>query len=47
MNLVLTNGDIILKKEKDAIAKKLGEVIVERDQAAGKLVSLDLLKKEK
>ena len=34
-----------LKKEKDAIAKKLGEVIVERDWAVGKLVSLDLSKK--
>jgi len=32
----------ILKKEKDAIAKKLGEVIVERDWAVGKLKSLDL-----
>jgi len=32
-----------LKKEKDAIAKKLGEVIVERDWAVGKLQSLDLL----
>jgi len=31
-----------LKKEKDAIAKKLGEVIVERDWAVGKLKSLDL-----
>ncbi len=31
-----------LKKEKDAIAKKLGEVIVERDWAVGKLQSLDL-----
>ena len=34
-----------LKKEKDAIAKKLGEVIVERDWAVGKLKSLDLSKK--
>ena len=31
-----------LKKEKDAIAKKLGEVIVKRDWAMGKLQSLDL-----
>jgi len=31
-----------LKKEKDAIAKKLGEVIVERDWLEGKLSSLDL-----
>jgi len=31
-----------LSKEKDKIAKKLGEVIVERDWAVGKLKSLDL-----
>jgi len=31
-----------LSKEKDKIAKKLGEVIVERDWAVGKLNSLDL-----
>lgn len=36
-----------LKKEKDAIAKKLGEVIVERDWAVGKLQSLDLSIKRK
>ncbi|MBD3808511.1 MAG: transposase, partial [Epsilonproteobacteria bacterium] len=31
-----------LNKEKDKLAKKLGEVIVERDWLEGKLVSLDL-----
>lgn len=31
-----------LEKKKDATSKKLGEVIVERDWAVGKLVSLDL-----
>ena len=31
-----------LKKAKDATSKKLGEVIVERDWAVGKLKSLDL-----
>ena len=31
-----------LKKEKDRMAKKLGEVVVERDWLEGKLVSLDL-----
>ena len=36
-----------LKKEKGAIAKKLGEVIVERDWAVGKLKSLDLSTKRK
>jgi len=36
-----------LKKAKDAIAKKLGEVIVERDWAVGKLSSLDLSIKRK
>ena len=36
-----------LKKEKDATAKKLGEVIVERDWAVGKLKSLDLSTKRK
>ena len=36
-----------LKKEKDAMAKKLGEVIIEKDWAVGKLKSLDSsLKKE-
>ena len=36
-----------LNREKDKIAKKLGEVIVERDWAVGKLKSLDLsIKKE-
>jgi putative transposase len=34
-----------LKKEKDAMAKKLGEVIVEKDWAVGKLKSLDLIVK--
>jgi putative transposase len=36
-----------LKKEKDATSKKLGEVIVERDWAVGKLKSLDLSIKRK
>jgi len=31
-----------LEKQKDATAKKLGEIIIERDWAVGKLVSLDL-----
>jgi putative transposase len=35
-----------LSKEKDKIAKKLGEVIVERDWAVGKLKSLDLSDKK-
>ncbi|MCL0106756.1 hypothetical protein M1N78_03585 [Peptococcaceae bacterium] len=32
-----------LKKDKEKLAKKLGEVMVERDWAVGKLKSLDLL----
>ena len=35
-----------LKKAKDATSKKLGEVIVERDWAVGKLKSLDLSTKK-
>jgi putative transposase len=35
-----------LKKEKDAMAKKLGEVIIEKDWAVGKLKSLDLSTKK-
>ena len=35
-----------LNKNKDQMAKKLGEVIVERDWAVGKLKSLDLLTKK-
>ncbi|MCL0052274.1 integrase core domain-containing protein [Peptococcaceae bacterium] len=34
-----------LKKDKEKLAKKLGEVMVERDWAVGKLKSLDLLTK--
>ena len=36
-----------LKKEKDATSKKLGEVIIERDWAVGKLKSLDLSTKRR